>query len=382
MIAVPGLVDAHTHLLRAASGIPFPWAGSTVASFHRKVASDGATPMDVPEPPAQAAPAELAQRLQDALRAAAAAGLVEVTEMGMRAWWYWDALQALAQPAAPPVRVRLYLASGLASSSSLRDLDARRSDCGPWIRLEGIKFYADGWLVPRTCALCQPFHDDEDSGLLFLDAAALARRIAPFAERGWRIATHAIGDRGIETVLDAYEAVWGNDPAAIAAAAPRVEHASIQSAGLAARMAALGVVACIQPSFAVTDAPQLAPALGAGRTQDAYPWQSLARAGARLIAGSDYPIEVQEPLVGLARLVSGRSQRAGFQTPACAPAGSRLDSVTAFALMSDSEAGETFLSADPRAIPAAAIDQVEVSGTNTRPFTHPAPAGSSRTWSG
>jgi len=30
-----------------------------------------------------------------------------------------------------------------------------RAGCGPWVRLEGVKFYADGWLGPRTCALRQ-----------------------------------------------------------------------------------------------------------------------------------------------------------------------------------------------------------------------------------
>ncbi len=368
MIAVPGLVDAHTHLLRTASGIPFPWAGSTVASFHREVASGGGTPMDVPEPPAQDPLADRAKLLHDALGTAAAAGLAEVTEMGMRAWWYWDALQSLQQAAPLPARVRLYLASGLAASTGAGELAARRSDCGPWIQLEGVKFYADGWLVPRTCALCQPFHGDRDSGLLFMDAATLARRIEPLAARGWRIATHAIGDRAIAAVLDAYETVWGHDPAAIAAAAPRIEHASIQSGDTIARMAALGVVACIQPSFAVTDAPEIPRELGAGRQADAYPWAALAAAGVRLLAGSDYPIEVQEPLVGLARLVSGRSERAGFRTAACAPAGSRLDSQAAFALMSDSGAGDTFLSADPRAGQAAEIDRVKVLGTAVRPF--------------
>ena len=70
----------------------------------------------------------------------------------------------------------------------------------------GVKFYADGWLGPRTCALRPAFADEPgDDGLLFLDADTLARRADPFAERGWTIATHAIGDRAIEAVLDAYE---------------------------------------------------------------------------------------------------------------------------------------------------------------------------------
>ena len=52
-----------------------------------------------------------------------------------------------------------------------------------------MKFYADGWLIPRACAMWQPFADRAEDGLLFMDAATLARRIEPFADRGWRIAT-------------------------------------------------------------------------------------------------------------------------------------------------------------------------------------------------
>ena len=233
-------------------------------------------------------------------------------------WTRWPR----SRPAGPlPCRVRIYLASGLADEASPAELDARRADCGPWLRLDGVKFYADGWLVPRTCALCQEFADTAGRGLLFTDAPRLARRIQPLAGRGWRIATHAIGDRAVRTVLDAYDLAFDGDQAAIAAAGPRIEHASVLSPELIARMAERGVVACVQPSFALTDAGQLDPALGPDRAARAYPWTELAASGVSLLAGTDYPIEVLEPLPSLARLVNGRSRRPGFGTDAAAPAG-------------------------------------------------------------
>ncbi|HLX50817.1 MAG TPA: amidohydrolase family protein [Streptosporangiaceae bacterium] len=362
-VAVPGFVDAHTHLLKAAGGVPFPWERSTVAEYHRRVARDGGTPMDVLEPPPGDEPG-LAARLRAGLMAAAAAGLVEVTEMGMCEWWYLDVLEGLERRAGElPVRVRIYLASGLAERAGPDVMDARRGGTGNWVRLDGVKFYSDGWLGPRTCAMGRPFADGGGDGLLFMDAGTLARRIEPLAARGWRIATHAIGDRGVATVLDAYELAWGGDAAAMSAAAPRIEHASVQSAGIISRMAESGVVACIQPSFAVTDAEQVRQALDPQRRASAYPWAALAAAGARLLAGTDYPIEVIEPLVGLARLVLGSSARTGFVTAECAPEGSRLDLATAFGLMTDAAAGQTLLSADPRSVPAGELDQVRVAGT-------------------
>lgn len=370
-IAVGGFTDHHTHLLVTAAGTPAAWAGTTVREFHRQVWRDGTTPMDVQEGALSDSADVLAQRLHEGLAMAASAGLVEITEMGMRDWRYLDALERLAQgDRALPVRVRLYLASGLAAEHRVAELNARRADAGPWIRLEGIKFYADGWLGPRTCAVCREFDDTGDTGLLFADAATLARRIEPLAEAGWRIATHAIGDLGVQTVLDAYELVWGRDPGAIAAAQPRIEHASLLSAGLIDRIAGLGVWSCIQPSFPVTDAAQISPALGSDRAEIAYPWDRLVASGAPLLLGTDYPIEVIDPLVSLARLVSGRSDRPGFATPMTAPERSRLTLDKALSLLCDESAGRTMLSADPRtAAGAADLDQIQVLGAEPVPFS-------------
>ncbi len=367
-VPVSGFVDHHTHLLAQAAGVPFPWEGGTVRAFHERVRADLTTPMDVAEPELADVPAdERSARLQRGLARAAAAGLVEITEMGMRDWWYTEALNGSGgRPL--PVRLRIYLASGLAERSGLAELAARRSGCGPWVRLDGVKFYADGWLVPRTCAMCRSFADEDNAGILFTGAAALARRIEPFVAAGWRIATHAIGDRAVEAVLDAYELTWGGDARAIAAAAPRIEHGSVLSAELVSRIASLGVAVCIQPSFAVTDAAQVPVALGQERVGTAYPWASLAASGARLLAGTDYPIEVIDPLVGLARLVSGRSERPGYETEGTAPVHSRIPFALALAISTDQAAGVTLLSADPARVAPADLDKIEVLGTEPVPF--------------
>jgi predicted amidohydrolase YtcJ len=368
-VDVPGLVDHHAHLLKDAAGSGLAVAGPAVRAFHEQVARDGSTPMDVPDPvPAGSLP-ELAARLRAGLERAATAGLVEVTEMGVRDWRYLDALAVLQAAGPLPVRMRVYLASGLAAEASPAELASRRARYdGPWVRLDGVKFYADGWLGPRTCAVCRDFADGGADGLLFLDGPGLARRITPLIDAGWRIATHAIGDRAVAAVLDGYELAWAGDRAALAAAVPRIEHASLLSAGLVARLAELGVTACIQPSFAVTDDAQVDPALGADRRDLAYPWAALEEAGAAILAGSDYPIETLDPLAGLARLVRGRSDREGFGTPDTAPARSRLSPAAALATMRDAASGVTRLSADPLSLAPDQIDLLTVLGTQPSPF--------------
>ena len=341
--AGPGFVDHHVHLIRVSAGGRPRYDLSTpqsIADFHRRVAAEGTTPMDVPaEPPGVD---DLPGALRDGLQRAKYLGLVQVTEAGMTDWAHWDALRRLRDEDALPIRVRILVASGVA------DLGRMQRTGDDWLEIEGIKLYADGWLGPRTCALCQPFKDGGDArvressnqGILFLEADTLARRAAPYAEAGWRIATHAIGDRAIEAVLDGYAQLFGDD---CAAAAPRIEHAQVLRPDLIARMADMGVVACIQPSFAVSDRANAEAALG-DAWPDAYRWDRLLDAGVNVITGSDFPIETLDPLVGLRRLVD--------EPP-------HLPCETAFELMTDATAGTTVLTADPAVDAAARVTEAQ-----------------------
>ena len=317
----PGFVDHHAHALRCITGTPPPWGDlSGVRRFHLECIEHGVSPVDVDEPEGDVDLVTLTRR---ALREAARCGIVELWEAGIRSWKYLDALLKVRERGESlPVRVRLLVAAGLAESGM------RPKVGDAWVEIEGVKFYADGWLGSRTCALSSGFCDEPDnSGLLFQSSDRLARRIDPFARDGWLIATHAIGDRAIEAVLDAYEQVYGGD---LRSAAPRIEHAQVLREDLVARIAELGVVVCIQPGFAVDDQLQAQAALGEAWPL-AYRWDRLVDAGVRVVCGSDYPIDSIEPLSGLQKLV-----RNPF---------SPMDVATALALMTDAGAGSVELAA-------------------------------------
>jgi len=327
-----GFVDHHTHCLYMAHPARPARRFESTAAFHRNVAERDTTPMDEEYEPLSVDDA-LRGGLERMLHEARELGLVQITEAGMRDWAYLDALRDLRARDELPVRVRIFVASGIA------DLDRMQRIGDPFLEIEGVKLYADGWVGPRTCALCQPFSDEPDNdGVLFMTADRLASRADPFAEAGWQIATHAIGDRAIEACLDAYEKVYGSD---CAAAAPRIEHAQVLNADLIRRMADLGVVACIQPGFAVSDVESARAGLGGDRWEQSYRWDLLLDAGVRVIAGSDFPIESLSPLVGLHRLVTGDTE-GGRSTGA-----PTLPLRTALDLMTDASAGVTVLSDEP-----------------------------------
>lgn len=272
-----------------------------IAAYHREVAARGSSPMDEPDEyePVDDLPAALLGGLQRA----ADLGLVGVTEAGMRSWDHWDALVGLRDRGELPIDVGILVASGAADD--VGRLRAARDASDDRLRLVGVKFYADGWLGPRTCACTQAFHDVDppDDGILFQDADRLARRMEPLAAEGFRPATHAIGDQAMDAVLDAYEQVYGGAEG-VRAAAPRIEHAQLLRNDLIDRIANLGVVCCIQPCFAASDAPHVEAGLG-GDYPMAYRWDLLIDAGAKVIAGSDFPIETLDPAVGLEHLTKG-----------------------------------------------------------------------------
>jgi predicted amidohydrolase YtcJ len=327
----PGFVDHHAHLLRVAAGDVPPYDlgdPESIVAFHRGLSVRGLTPMDVIAPvPDQP---DLAKALFNGLKRAHEAGLVQITEAGMTDWAHLDALRVLRDRGDLPVRVRLLVASGLAQGRRL----PRVGD--EMLEVEGVKFYADGWLGPRTCAVGEPFADKDDIGILFLDALTLARRAEPFAEQGLTIATHAIGDRAIATVLDAYEMLYGED---CPAASPRIEHAQVLTPVIVERMAELGVTVCIQPGFAHSDLETARAGLGPARMEHAYRWQALLDAGIPVITGSDHPVETLAPVEGLFRLAD------------------ELGLDQALALMTDRAAGTTVLAADPH---EANLEDLEV----------------------
>jgi predicted amidohydrolase YtcJ len=334
----PGFVDHHAHVLRVAAGRMRDYCEdgvanpAKVAAWHRHLAEHDSTPMDEPVKPLEVHDG-LRGALERSLVHARTLGIVQLTEAGMDDWAYLEALLGLRARGPLPVRVRLLVASGIA------DVDRMTRTGDPWLEIEGVKFYADGWLGTRTCALCSPYTDRPDEpGVLFLTAEKLAKRCDPFADAGWTIATHAIGDEAISTVLDAYEMVFGSD---CRSAAPRIEHAQVLDEDLITRMADLGVVACVQPGFAVSDVASAREALGRDRFELAYRWDVLLDAGVRLIAGSDHPIESLSPLVGLQRLTTGDfedGRKAGAAT---------LDLARAWDLVTDAACGTVVLSEDP-----------------------------------
>jgi predicted amidohydrolase YtcJ len=151
----------------------------------------------------------------------------------------------------------------------------------------------DGTLGSATAHLL------DGSGVELTSADRLAEIVREAAAAGWPVGVHAIGDAANRAALDAFEATAADwRPLGLR---QRIEHAQLLDAAELPRFAAIGVAASVQFSHAPSDR-DLADRVWEGH-QGAYAYRSLHDAGARLVNGSDAPVEELDPLAGIAAAV-------------------------------------------------------------------------------
>lgn len=172
-----------------------------------------------------------------------------------------------------------------------------------WLGIGPTKVFSDGALTTRTAALHEPYTDDESNmGLLIWDREILADIVDRAHRAGWSIATHAIGDRAVDMVLECYEQALSRTPRDDHR--HRIEHCMMLSKASARRMRDMGVIATIQPGFVTRFGDAYIEALGPDRAADLMPMQTLEQSGVQAGFSSDRPVIPGAPLQGVAAAVS------------------------------------------------------------------------------
>ncbi len=169
-----------------------------------------------------------------------------------------------------------------------------------------VKLYADGALGSRGAAMLEPYTDDPGNRGLLVSSEEHLQSVAQAATAaGFQVATHAIGDRGVRNVIDAYEAAGAR-----AQDRPRIEHLQVMSLDDLPRIQRLGIIASMQPTHATSDMPWAEDRLGPDRIHGAYAWRTMENAGVPLAFGSDFPVERVNPFLGIYSAVT-RQDRDG-----------------------------------------------------------------------
>jgi len=198
--------------------------------------------------------------------------------------------------AAGKLRTRIYaMASGLATMRALGRPESGLA--GGFLDVRAVKVYADGALGSRGAALLEPYADDAGNlGLVRTPPEEMLEAARYALAHGFQVGIHAIGDRANRIVLDAYEKAFGERPEA---RDPRfrVEHAQILDAADIPRFGRMGVLASMQGIHCPSDRPWAPRRLGDARVAEgAYVWRKLLDTGARILNGTDAPVEDISPI--------------------------------------------------------------------------------------
>jgi predicted amidohydrolase YtcJ len=165
------------------------------------------------------------------------------------------------------------------------------------LKIGPMKLFIDGSLIGRTAAVTQPFLNapsENELGLTMMSQEELDGYVMQAHRAGYQIAVHAIGDRGIEMVLDAYQKALDAYPRDNHR--HRIEHCGILRPDLIERIARMQVLVVTQPIFITEYGDGFIRHLGHERAQLTYPFRSLLDAGITVVFSSDCPVSSFEPL--------------------------------------------------------------------------------------
>jgi hypothetical protein len=226
------------------------------------------------------------------------------------------AYQAAAGQGQLSVRVRPLIRVGneLTADEAIALIDGLGAPGGgdDWLRLWGLKFVMDGGV--EGGALEQPYvSDPANSGHLNWDPDVMTRVCAHAARGGWRIGTHAAGDRAVRTILDVYEAV-----AVQAGPLPRwtlvIEHALLSDAAQRQRAVRGGFGVTVQHSLLWNMGSEMLRTWGQERTRRVNPLDQWLAAGADLAAGTDIARPFN-PMTNVWGMATRGTKIAGVQGP-------------------------------------------------------------------
>ncbi len=187
---------------------------------------------------------------------------------------------------------------------TIRRLGLRTGFGSHWLRIGAVKAFVDGAVGGRTLMLEGPPAGADHHGIQLTSTKELTEVVRLVHEAGSRLAVHANGDRAISLLLDIIEAAQETHPRPDAR--HRVEHCTVVSESILARMKNLGMVAAPFATYVHYYGGKFVDWYGAERVQRMFAHRSFLDAGIAVAGSSDYPCGPFEPLLGMQSCVTRR----------------------------------------------------------------------------
>jgi len=207
----------------------------------------------------------------------------------------------------PPQRIRLYMhergrlrmrVTVCPEIPGLDDLEKLGIESGlgdEWLRLGGVKLFADGSIGAGNAAVGIPYADSGKTGCLNYSDEELTAFVRRCERAGLQTTIHAIGDRAIEQVLNAHSVVGTSRELR-----HRIEHFELPTKTQIERAQDLYLNISMQPNFVGNwsgDEKMYIDRLGEERDRQIDPHRLVLDAGLLLAFGSD--CMPMSPLLGI-----------------------------------------------------------------------------------
>jgi predicted amidohydrolase YtcJ len=173
-----------------------------------------------------------------------------------------------------------------------------------WVRVGGIKLIVDGGFEGGH--LSKPYLEPYGkggtySGVTVVPPDAYTAVVREINRAGWRPTTHAVGDAGVQQVLDAYEAANRDIP--IAGKRWAIEHAFVTRPEQRAEMKRLDIQVSAQDHLYLA-APVLKKYWGWETASEVTPVKAYLDAGLLVSGGTDSPVIPFNPFWNLYHMMS------------------------------------------------------------------------------
>lgn len=209
-----------------------------------------------------------------------------------------DALQSYQDARdAGELRMRVYTLISSASIDRLIEAGIHTGLGDDWVRIGGLKQFADGSISERSAWLSAPYIGESNfSGTKVGTREELYEKGKKAHQAGWQLATHANGDLAIDEVLGVYEQIQREMPRPDARY--RIEHCTLINDSLIQRMKALHVIP-VPFSCYVYFHGDVMHFYGEERLKHMFAMRTFIDAGLRPPDSSDYTASPSDPVMWL-----------------------------------------------------------------------------------
>lgn len=181
-----------------------------------------------------------------------------------------------------------------------------------WLKFGGIKILYDGGMTLKTALMRDAYPDSHNDyhGIAQQSPERLKELVSISNRYDWRVGVHAVGDKGIDQVLDAFEAA--DKEKSIKDRRFVLIHGSLIVPEQMERAKRLGVRVDLQNVFMLDKAATVERFLGAAVANRAVPTKTLIeKVGLNSLgAGTDFPVNTINPFINMYVMVT-RKDRAG-----------------------------------------------------------------------